>query len=268
MPRDGHVLIDVREDREWAAGHAAGAIHLSKGIIERDIETEIPDKSTTMVLYCGGGFRSALVGGRAAEDGLYQRHFARRRMARVEPGGVAGGKTLAALQVLQPCVQDLFHPAQLRSPELAHIVEAPIDGVESPIDGVELRVDVSDQQASQRGVEQQRNPHRKIKLFVSHHERGSAPLELFSHNADSATLFEMIQTRVQHALHPMQFGSPQVAHVVKARIHSLKLRVHIGNQDADQRGVEQQRNPHRKIKLFVGHHERSSAPLELFSHNA
>jgi rhodanese-related sulfurtransferase len=60
MPRDGHVLIDVREDREWAEGHAAGAIHLSKGVIERDIESAIPDKSTTMVLYCGGGFRSAL----------------------------------------------------------------------------------------------------------------------------------------------------------------------------------------------------------------
>ena len=60
MPRDGHVLIDIREDHEWAAGHAAGAIHLGKGILERDIETEIPDKSTTLVLYCGGGFRSAL----------------------------------------------------------------------------------------------------------------------------------------------------------------------------------------------------------------
>jgi rhodanese-related sulfurtransferase len=61
MPRDGHVLIDTREDSEWQAGHAAGAIHLGKGIIERDIESEIPDKSTTLVLYCGGGFRSALV---------------------------------------------------------------------------------------------------------------------------------------------------------------------------------------------------------------
>ena len=61
MPAGGHVLIDTREDNEWAAGHAAGAIHLSKGIIERDIESEIPDKSTAMVLYCGGGFRSALV---------------------------------------------------------------------------------------------------------------------------------------------------------------------------------------------------------------
>lgn len=60
MPRDGHLLIDVREDNEFAAGHAAGAMHLGKGIIERDIETKVPDKSTTMVLYCGGGFRSAL----------------------------------------------------------------------------------------------------------------------------------------------------------------------------------------------------------------
>jgi rhodanese-related sulfurtransferase len=61
MPRAGQLLIDVREDHEWAAGHAAGAIHLSKGIIERDIETQVLDKSATMVLYCGGGFRSALV---------------------------------------------------------------------------------------------------------------------------------------------------------------------------------------------------------------
>ena len=61
MQRDKHVLIDTREDREWDAGHAAGAVHLSKGVIERDIESEVPDKSTTLVLYCGGGFRSALV---------------------------------------------------------------------------------------------------------------------------------------------------------------------------------------------------------------
>jgi rhodanese-related sulfurtransferase len=54
------LLIDVREDNEWTAGHAAGAIHLGKGIIERDIETKVPDKNAKMVLYCGGGFRSAL----------------------------------------------------------------------------------------------------------------------------------------------------------------------------------------------------------------
>jgi rhodanese-related sulfurtransferase len=54
-------LIDVREDNEWQAGHAKGADHLGKGIIERDIEKEVPDKSTEVVLYCGGGYRSALV---------------------------------------------------------------------------------------------------------------------------------------------------------------------------------------------------------------
>lgn len=55
-----HILVDVREDREWNEAHAAGAKHLGKGIIERDIEAAIPDKNTTIVLYCGGGFRSAL----------------------------------------------------------------------------------------------------------------------------------------------------------------------------------------------------------------
>ena len=55
-----HVLVDTREDREWSDGHVAGAVHLSKGIIERDIETGYPDKTTELVLYCGGGFRSAL----------------------------------------------------------------------------------------------------------------------------------------------------------------------------------------------------------------
>ncbi len=55
------VLVDVREESEWAAGHAAGAIYLGKGVIERDIEQRIPDTAATVVLYCGGGFRSALV---------------------------------------------------------------------------------------------------------------------------------------------------------------------------------------------------------------
>jgi rhodanese-related sulfurtransferase len=57
-----HLLVDVREDREWQAGHVAGAVHLGKGVIERDIEKQVPDKDTTLVLYCGGGFRSALAG--------------------------------------------------------------------------------------------------------------------------------------------------------------------------------------------------------------
>ena len=58
----GHplVLVDTREDSEWARGHIPGAVHLSKGIIERDIEKAIPDKDAEIVLYCGGGFRSAL----------------------------------------------------------------------------------------------------------------------------------------------------------------------------------------------------------------
>jgi rhodanese-related sulfurtransferase len=53
-------LMDVREDNEWKAEHAAGADHLGKGIIERDIEEKVPDKSTELILYCGGGYRSAL----------------------------------------------------------------------------------------------------------------------------------------------------------------------------------------------------------------
>jgi rhodanese-related sulfurtransferase len=54
-------LVDVREESEWSRGHLPGAIHLSKGIIERDVEKTIADPSATIVLYCGGGFRSALV---------------------------------------------------------------------------------------------------------------------------------------------------------------------------------------------------------------
>lgn len=57
---EAFLLIDVREDREFAAGHAAGAVHLGKGVIERDVEARVPDPATPMVLYCGGGFRSAL----------------------------------------------------------------------------------------------------------------------------------------------------------------------------------------------------------------
>lgn len=55
-----HTLIDVREENEWNAGRAVSAIHIGKGIIERDIETRIPDTDTLLILYCGGGFRSAL----------------------------------------------------------------------------------------------------------------------------------------------------------------------------------------------------------------
>lgn len=54
-------LVDVREDNEWAQGHVPGAMHLGRGIIERDIETKVPQTDTKLILYCGGGFRSALV---------------------------------------------------------------------------------------------------------------------------------------------------------------------------------------------------------------
>ena len=58
--RAGARLIDVREDAEWEAGHAAGAEHVGRGVIERDIERLVPDKGAELVLYCGGGFRSIL----------------------------------------------------------------------------------------------------------------------------------------------------------------------------------------------------------------
>ena len=72
-------LIDVREDNEWQRGHAAGAEHLGRGIIERDIETAIPDHSTELILYCGGGYRSAL-----AADNL-------QRMGYTNVASMAGG---------------------------------------------------------------------------------------------------------------------------------------------------------------------------------
>jgi rhodanese-related sulfurtransferase len=58
--KQGAKLIDVREDNEWSNGHARDAMHLGRGIIERDIVQTFPDKSTELILYCGGGFRSAL----------------------------------------------------------------------------------------------------------------------------------------------------------------------------------------------------------------
>ena len=58
--KDKFVLVDVREDREFDAGHLPGAVHMGRGVIERDIEGKYPDLGTELVLYCGGGFRSAL----------------------------------------------------------------------------------------------------------------------------------------------------------------------------------------------------------------
>ena len=54
------VLLDVREDSEWNSGHAVGAVHLGKGVLERDIERLFPDAATELIMYCGGGYRSAL----------------------------------------------------------------------------------------------------------------------------------------------------------------------------------------------------------------
>jgi rhodanese-related sulfurtransferase len=72
-------LIDVREDGEWELGHATGATHLARGILERDIETAVPDPATPLYLYCGGGFRSAL-----AADSL-------QKMGYTDVHSIAGG---------------------------------------------------------------------------------------------------------------------------------------------------------------------------------
>lgn len=58
--KEGATLIDVREDNEWNEGHAASATHIGRGVIERDIVGKFPDKNTELILYCGGGYRSAL----------------------------------------------------------------------------------------------------------------------------------------------------------------------------------------------------------------
>jgi rhodanese-related sulfurtransferase len=76
---ENFTLVDVREDGEWAAGHAAGAVHIGKGVIERDIEAKIPDTGADLVLYCGGGFRSAI-----AADAL-------RKMGYTNVSSLAGG---------------------------------------------------------------------------------------------------------------------------------------------------------------------------------
>lgn len=73
------LLVDVREESEWAKGHLPGAIHLGKGIIERDIEDRVPDTKSEIILYCGGGYRSAL-----AADNL-------RKMGYEKPVSMDGG---------------------------------------------------------------------------------------------------------------------------------------------------------------------------------
>ena len=68
------VLLDVREDHEWQAGHATEAQHLGKGIFERDLETRFPDKNSEIIMYCGGGFRSALTCDAAQKMGYHNVH--------------------------------------------------------------------------------------------------------------------------------------------------------------------------------------------------
>jgi rhodanese-related sulfurtransferase len=68
------VLLDVREESEWAAGHAAEARHLGKGILERDLENLYPDANTEIIMYCGGGFRSALTCDAAQKMGYKNVH--------------------------------------------------------------------------------------------------------------------------------------------------------------------------------------------------
>src|SRR5436190_15607978 len=74
------VLVDVREESEWAKDHLPGAVHLGKGVIERDVEQRIPDLDTPLILYCGGGFRSAL-----AADNLQKMGY---RNVRSMDGGI------------------------------------------------------------------------------------------------------------------------------------------------------------------------------------
>jgi rhodanese-related sulfurtransferase len=68
------VLMDVREDSEWNSGHAVGAVHLGKGVLERDLEKLVPDSTTEIIMYCGGGYRSALACDAAQKMGYRSIH--------------------------------------------------------------------------------------------------------------------------------------------------------------------------------------------------
>ena len=68
------VLLDVREDSEWNSGHAVGAVHLGKGVLERDLEKLVPDATTEIIMYCGGGYRSALACDAAQKMGYRSIH--------------------------------------------------------------------------------------------------------------------------------------------------------------------------------------------------
>jgi len=83
------LLVDVREDNEWAKGHLPGAVHMGRGIIERDIEQQVPDTNEKLVLYCGGGFRSALVAENLQKMGYKQRRIDGRRVEGLAGSGFA-----------------------------------------------------------------------------------------------------------------------------------------------------------------------------------
>ena len=70
----GTVLLDIREDHEWQKEHAAEAVHLGKGVLERDLERMFPDPTTEIIMYCGGGFRSALACDAAQKMGYHNIH--------------------------------------------------------------------------------------------------------------------------------------------------------------------------------------------------
>ena len=86
------TLIDVREESEFAAGHIPGAIHVSKGVIERDIESVIPDQDERLILYCGGGYRSAI-----AAESLVAMGYT--NVTSMDGDGVAGGTPSSPLSV-------------------------------------------------------------------------------------------------------------------------------------------------------------------------
>ena len=83
-------LVDVREQDEWGRGHLPGARHLGKGIIERDIEATIPDRDAPIVLYCGGGYRSALAADALRADGIHPRRVDVGRLACLDRGRISG----------------------------------------------------------------------------------------------------------------------------------------------------------------------------------
>lgn len=87
------ILVDVREDGEWANGHLPGAVHIGKGVMERDVETKIPDTGADIVLYCGGGYRSAL-----AADNLQKMGYTK---VTSMDGGVRGW-TEAGFPIVKP----------------------------------------------------------------------------------------------------------------------------------------------------------------------